>query len=120
MAYASRQLTSAERKYSTTERKCLAMVFSVKKFRHYLLCNPMVFFVDHMRIKFLVNKAEFRGRLARWVLLLEEFNYTVEYKPGRMYLQADHLSQLSDEVGSIPIDNGLRDEFFFVVIAQAE
>jgi hypothetical protein len=62
----------------------LAMVFSVKKFCYYLICNPLVFFVDHMAIKFLVNKPELNGRLARWVLLLEKFDYTVDYKPGRI------------------------------------
>ena len=36
-------------------------------------------FVDHIAIKYLVNKAELSGRLARWVLLLSEFDYTVEY-----------------------------------------
>ena len=41
------------------------------------MCNPTVFFVDHMAIKYLVNKAELSGRLARWVILLEEFDYTV-------------------------------------------
>lgn len=105
IAYASRQLNQAERNYSTTERECLAMVFSVKKFRHYLICNRVVFFVDHMAIKYLVNKAELSGRLARWVLLLEEFDYTVEYKPGRMHLQADHLSRLSEDVGISPLDD---------------
>jgi hypothetical protein len=50
------------------------------------MCNPVVFFIDRMVIKYLVNKAELCGRLARWILLLEEFNYTVEYKPGRTYL----------------------------------
>ena len=55
VAYASKQLTSAGKNYSTTEKECLAMVFSVKKFRHYLICNPVVFFVDHMAIKYLVN-----------------------------------------------------------------
>ena len=69
VAFASRQLTMAEHNYSTTERECLSMVFSVKKFRHYLICNPLVFFVDHMAIKFLVNKPELSGRLARWALL---------------------------------------------------
>ena len=54
------------------------------------MCNPVVFFVDLMAIKYLLNKAELSGRLARWVLLLKEFDYTVEYKPGRMHLQTDH------------------------------
>ena len=53
IAYASKQLTPAERNYYTTVRKCLAMVFSVKKFRHYLMCNPVVLFVAHMAIKYL-------------------------------------------------------------------
>ena len=70
VVYTSRQLAVAEQNYTTTERECLAMVFSVKKFRHFLMCNPVVFFVDHMAIKFLVNKPELSGRLARWVLLL--------------------------------------------------
>jgi hypothetical protein len=62
------------------------MVFSVKKYRHYLLMNPVVFFVDHMALRYLVNKPELSGRLARWILLLFEFDYTVQYKPGKMPL----------------------------------
>lgn len=96
MAYASRQFTLAERNYSTTEKECLAMVFLVKKLCHYHMCNPIVSFLDHMAIKFLVNKPELSGRLARWILLLKEFNYTVEYKSGWMHLQADHLSRLTE------------------------
>ena len=118
VAYASKQLTPAARNYSTTKRKCLAMVFSVKKFRHYLICNPVVFFVDHMAIKYLVNKEKLSGRLARWVLLLEEFDYTVEYKPGRMHLQADHLSRLSKEMGTSPIDDKFIDDSLFLVTSN--
>ena len=70
IAYASKQLTPAERKYSTTERECLAMVFSVKKFRYYLMCNSVIFFVNHIPIKYFINKAELSKMLARWVLLL--------------------------------------------------
>ena len=65
------------------------------------MCNPVVFFVDHMAIKYLVNKAELSGRLTRWVLLLEEFDYTVEYKSVQMHLQTDHLSRLSEDIGDI-------------------
>ena len=84
------------------------------------MCNLVVFFVDHMAIKFLINKAELSGMLARWILLLEEFDYTVEYKPGRMHLQADHLSRLSDEAGSSPVDDSLRDDNIFLVTAKAD
>jgi hypothetical protein len=79
------------------------MVFSVKKFQHYLLLNPVVFFVNHMALKYLVNKLDLSGRLAHWILLLEEFDYTMEYKPGRMHKQADHLSRLSKDLGSLPL-----------------
>ncbi len=118
IAFASKQLNAAEKNYTTTERECLAMVFSVKKFRHYLLLNPIVFFVDHMAIKYLVNKADLSGRIARWVLLLEEFDYTVEYKPGKLHHQADHLSRLSENLSPTPIDDGLIDEDLFTITSQ--
>ena len=103
-------MTPAKRNYSITERKCLAMVFSVKKYRHYLVCNPVVFFVNHMNIKYLVNKVKLSGRFPRWIWLLEEFDYTVEYKPGRIHLQAHHLSRLSKKMGESSIDDRLVDD----------
>ena len=77
----------AEWNYTTTEREALAMVFSVKNFRHYLLMNKVIFFVDHMALQYLVNKPDLSGRLARWILLLTEFDYSVQYKPRKMHLQ---------------------------------
>ena len=96
------------------------MVSLVKKFRHYIICNSVVFFVDHMAIKYLVNKPELSGRLARWILLPEEFDYTVEYKPGRMHLQVDPLYRLSEEMGTIPIDDSLMDDRLFVVTSTPD
>ena len=120
IAYASKQLTPAERNYSTTEREWLAMVFSVKKYCHYLVCNPVVFFVDHIAIKYLVNKAELSRGLARWVLLLEEVDYTVEYKPGRMHSLADHWSRLSEEMGDNRVDHRLVDASLFMITAEPD
>lgn len=54
--YASRLLNAAERNYTTTEREALVNIFAVKKFRHYLLGNRLVFFVDHTALVNLVNK----------------------------------------------------------------
>jgi hypothetical protein len=53
-------------------------------------------------------------------LLLEEFDYTVEYKSGRMHLQTDHLSRLSDKIGENPVDDRLVDDSLFVVTSTPE
>ena len=68
--FASRQLIAAEKNYNTTEKEALAMIFAVQKLRHYLLGYPFVFYVDHDALKYVINKPDLNGRLARWVLLL--------------------------------------------------
>ena len=54
--FASRQLNDAERNYTTSEQEGLSIVYAVKKFRHYLLANKFLFFVDHQALMYLVNK----------------------------------------------------------------
>jgi hypothetical protein len=54
--YAYRLLNKIEENYSTTEIKALVMVFALHEFRHYLLGNKFVFYVDHMALVYLVNK----------------------------------------------------------------
>ena len=68
--YASRQMSQAETKYSTTKREELAVIYACKKFWHYLLGYSIVFHMDHDSLKYLVNKPDLSGRIARWILLL--------------------------------------------------
>jgi hypothetical protein len=56
--YASRQMSPAEQNYTTTEREALALVYSCKKFRHYLLGYKVKFHTYHDSLKYLVNKAD--------------------------------------------------------------
>ena len=115
IASSSKQLSAAECNYTTTEQECLAMVFSIKKYRHYLLMNQVVFFVDYMAIRYLVNKPELSGQLVCWMLLLTEFNYTVQYKLGKKHLQANHLSRISTELSSTDIDDKFPDVRLFAI-----
>jgi hypothetical protein len=39
--------------------------------------------MDHDALKHLVNKPNLSGRIARWIILLQEFNYEVRVKPGK-------------------------------------
>ena len=75
--YASRKLSKAERNYSTTEREALGMVYSVTKYRHYLLVRKFSFQVDHSALLYLVSKASLIGKIARWTLLLQEFEFDI-------------------------------------------
>jgi hypothetical protein len=54
--YANRLINSVEKIYTTTKNNNLAMIYGVKKFRHYLLGNSFNFFVDHWALLYLVNK----------------------------------------------------------------
>ncbi len=50
VAYASRTLNRAEKRYSVIEKECLALVYTVKQFRHYLLGKPFTIFKDFTRL----------------------------------------------------------------------
>ena len=93
MYYASKQMSLAEKKYTTTEREALAIIYACKKFRHYLLGYRIIFHTDHDSLKYLVNKPDLSGRIARWILLLQEFTYEVVVKVGKANAKADYLSR---------------------------
>jgi len=66
--FANRQLTSTKKNYIMTELEGLVVIFSLKKFRHYLLGYNAKFFIDHKALTYLVNKPNPSGRLAQWLL----------------------------------------------------
>jgi hypothetical protein len=105
--YASRRLSKAERNYSTTEREALGMIYSVRKFRHYLLGKRFTFHVDHSALVYLVSKASLNRKVARWTLLLQEYEFNIVHRPGAQYAVADYLSRL--ELGEAPA--GVADDF---------
>jgi len=113
--YASRLLNQAERNYSTIEREALAMVYSLHKFFHYLLANHFIFYVDHEVLIHLVNRTIVSGRIARWMLLLQEYDFEIVHKPGRQHVVADHLSRISNGEAAIGIPDSFSDASLFMV-----
>ena len=53
VAYASRTLTQSEKQYSTIQKECLAAVYAMKQFRHYLLGRPFQLMTDHTPLQWL-------------------------------------------------------------------
>ncbi|XP_039761835.1 uncharacterized protein LOC120634993 [Pararge aegeria] len=93
IAYASRTLNKAECNYSVTEKECLAIIFGTKTFRPYLYGHKFTIVTDHRPLKWLFNCKEPGSKLVRWRLKLEEFDYEVMYKKGKINSNADTLSR---------------------------
>lgn len=111
--YDSRMLIKAEKNYSVTERKALGMVYSLTKFRHYLLGNKVVFHVDHQALIYLIKKPQLIGRLARWMLLLQKFDFSIIHTPGKTHVVGDYLSRLESGEAVVGVDDQLLDAHLF-------
>lgn len=93
IAYASRTLNKQEGNYSTTEKELLAIIFAINTFRPYLYGYKFKIVTDHRPLTWLFNAKDPGGRLLRWRLKLEEYEYEIIYKPGKINCNADALSR---------------------------
>ena len=84
----------AQCNYTTTEKELLAIVFTLDKFRSYLLGSKVIVFSDHAALKHLLAKKESKPRLIRWILLFQEFDLEIKDRKGAENPVADHLSRI--------------------------
>lgn len=112
IAYASRSLNQAEKNYSTTERECLAVVFAVEKFRPYVDGYNFKIITDHYSLIWLYSLKEPKGRLARWIMKLQSYNFEITHRPGKENLLADSLSRFPGLVGSLYAPINSTDEWY--------
>lgn len=94
IAYASRTLNKAEKNYSTIEKELLAIVWATRNFRCYLQGRKFTVYTDHKPLKGVFNVKDPTSRLVRFHHKLSEFDYNIEYKPGKYNTNADTLSRI--------------------------
>ena len=94
IAYASRALTSTERRYSQTEKKALAIVWRIEHFHLYIYGAPFTLYTDHKALKVIFSNPVSRppARIERWLLRLQQYQFRVKYKQGSQN-PADFLSR---------------------------
>ena len=102
---ASRALNKAEKSYPATKLECLAIVWAVAKFRPYLVAMPFEVFTDHYALQWLKTMRTGSALLHRWSAALEEYDFTVRHRPGKVQTHVDGLSR--QPVGPAPLEDAL-------------
>jgi hypothetical protein len=102
-------LSESEKNYNTIEREGLAMVYALHKFKHYLLGKHFKMFTDHSALKYLVNKPVLGGRICRWLLLFQEFDFEVIVKPRKLNAGLDHLSRITNGEEATNLEDNFLD-----------
>ena len=115
ISFASIKLSLVERNYATTEREELSMVYALQKFRHYLLGSHFKMFTDHLALKYLVNKPVLGGKICRWLLLFQEYDFEIIVKLGRLNTGPDHLSRLESSEEPINFEDCLPNTQLFSI-----
>lgn len=94
ICYSSRKLHGAELNYSPSEGECLAVLWGVKKYHAYLHGREFIIQTDHQALVALMTTKDLTGKLARWSMKLQGYNFTIQYRPGHAHANADGLSRL--------------------------
>lgn len=97
ISYISQKLNAAQKNYTITELECLAAVNSVKKFRPYIDGTPFTIITDHMSLKWLMGQKDLSGRLARWSLKLQAYDFDIVHRKGAKNVVPDVLSRMHME-----------------------
>ena len=102
---ASQVLNQAEKSYPATKLECLAIVCAVAKFRPYLMAMPFEVYTDHYALQWLKTMRTGSALLHQWSAGLEEYDFTMHHRPGKVQTHVDGLSRLP--VGPAPPEDAL-------------
>ena len=99
IANASKTLTDTQRNYSQIQKEALAIVFALTKFHHFLYGRKFILVTDHKPLLSLFGPTKAipalaANRLARWALVLSQYEYSIEYRKTAEHGNADALSRL--------------------------
>lgn len=111
ICYISRSLSRTEKNYSVTELECLSVLWAVEKLKCYLEGYKFFVISDHASLKWLDNLKDPTGRLARWAVRLQQFDYEVIYRKGKDHVVPDLLSRAVSDIASL-VEKSIKDPWY--------
>ncbi|GJZ40639.1 putative reverse transcriptase domain-containing protein [Tanacetum coccineum] len=93
IAYASWQLKTNEKNYTTHDLELGAVVFTLKTWRHYMYGTKSVIYTDHKSLQHIFDQKELNMRQRRWIELFSDYECEIRYHPSKANVVADALSR---------------------------
>ena len=87
--------SSPHKKFSATEREALAVIDGIKRFQPYLHGRKFTIHADHNALKWLMSIQDPTGNVARWALLIQQFDFNIVHRPCVTNGNAHALSRRS-------------------------
>ena len=91
IAFMSKKLSSQAKRWSTIDKEGFAIFHAIQTWECYLRGHRFIVQTDHRNLVYVLRSDT--GRVARWRLFLQEFDFVVEHLPGKENIVADALSR---------------------------
>ena len=86
--------TETESRYTSYELEVLTVIRALDKFRHYLLGMRFKIVTDCIAFKQTLSKVKLSAKIARWTLMVEEFDVIVEHRASPRMKHVDAVIRL--------------------------
>jgi hypothetical protein len=96
VAFMSKKLNSAQRNYPVHEQELLAIIKAIQEWKCYLDGQKFQVITDHKSLVYLQKQPHLSSRQIRWLEFLSQFDFELQYRPGKSNVVADALSRRSD------------------------
>lgn len=94
ISFVAKSLNDAQRKYTTTKKELLAIIYALKQFHQYLWGRHFTLYTDHRALVYLHTQRVANSMLVNWLDILLEYDFTVVHLPGLENTLPDALSRL--------------------------
>lgn len=101
IGFISKALTGPELKWTVSEQELWAIIYSLHKFETYLRGAKLIIRTDHQALTFLKTWKMYSGRVTRWIMYLNQFDFKVEYVKGKDNIGPDVLSRYSYDTANV-------------------
>jgi transposase InsO family protein len=117
IAYGAKKLNAAQANYPATKGELYAVVYFLRHWDYYLRFKPFILRTDHRALVWIKTMDAPSGMISRWLDILANFSFEVQYRKGTSHGNADALSraphapELDDEKDIDPIVGSLSAVF---------